>query len=165
MPDDSQTAPATIEKGTSLGRDAWFRLRKNHLAMASLWFFVVVVLLCFFLPLVPGIPDPNVTPPDLQSMAAFSKATSMEGQEVSYLLGSDHLGRDIFSRMLYGGRISLAVGFLATFVSLTIGVIYGAVSGFIGGRLDSVMLRMDSMALLGTSTVRIRCSETNPSSG
>ncbi len=134
--------PATIEKGTSLGRDAWFRLKKNHLAMASLWFFIGIVILCFFLPLVPGIPDPNVTHPDLQSMPAFSEATSMEGVEVTYLLGSDHLGRDIFSRMLYGGRISLAVGFLATFVSLTIGVIYGAVSGFIGGRLDSVLMRI-----------------------
>ena len=141
--DAHATADAVAaEKGTSLGRDAWFRLRKNHLAMASLWFFLSVVVLCFFLPFVPGIPDPNVTHPDLQSMPAFSRATSMENTQVYYLLGSDHLGRDIFSRILYGGRISLAVGFLATVVSLTIGVIYGAVSGFIGGRLDSVMMRI-----------------------
>ncbi len=135
-------APAKIEKGSSLGRDAWYRLKKNHLAMGSLWFFLAVVLLCFFLPLVPGIPDPNVTHPDLQSLPAFSSATSIEVIKVFYLLGSDHLGRDIFSRILYGGRVSLAVGFLATFVSLTIGVIYGAVSGFIGGRLDSVLMRI-----------------------
>ncbi len=132
----------TIEKGSSLGRDAWLRLKKNHVAMASLWFFVAVVVLCFFLPFVPGIPNPNVTHPDLQSMKPFSSATSVEGEEVFYLLGSDHLGRDIFSRILYGGRVSLAVGFLATAVSLTIGVIYGAVSGFIGGRLDSIMMRI-----------------------
>ena len=137
-----QKDSAPFEKGTSLGRDAWLRLRKNHLAMGSLWFFVAVVTICFLLPFVPGIPDPNATHPDLQSMKAFSGATSMENEEVYYLLGSDHLGRDIFSRMLYGGRISLAVGFLATFVSLTIGVIYGAVSGFIGGRLDSIMMRI-----------------------
>jgi hypothetical protein len=71
-------APAKIEKGSSLGRDAWYRLKKNHLAMGSLWFFLAVVLLCFFLPLVPGIPDPNVTHPDLQSLPAFSSATSIE---------------------------------------------------------------------------------------
>lgn len=134
--------PVAAEKGSSLGRDAWYRLRKNSLAMASLWFFVAVVLLCFFLPLVPAIPNPNVTHPDLQSMPAFSSATSMEGVEVFYLLGSDHLGRDIFSRMLYGGRVSLAVGFLATVVSLTIGVVYGAVSGFTGGRTDAAMMRI-----------------------
>lgn len=132
----------TIEKGSSLGRDAWLRLRKNHVAMASLWFFLAVVVLCFFLPLAPGIPNPNVTHPDLQSMKPFSSATSVEGVDVFYLLGSDHLGRDIFSRILHGGRVSLAVGFLATAVSLTIGVIYGAVSGYIGGRLDSVMMRI-----------------------
>ncbi|MEX2578145.1 MAG: ABC transporter permease [Verrucomicrobiales bacterium] len=131
-----------IEKGSSLGRDAWLRLRKNQLAMASLWFFVAVVLLCFLLPLVPGIPDPNATHPDLQSKPPFSSATSMEDEDVFYLVGSDHLGRDIFSRILYGGRVSLAVGFLATAVSLTIGVLYGAISGFIGGRLDSAMMRV-----------------------
>lgn len=132
----------TIEKGSSLGRDAWLRLKKNHVAMASLWFFLAVVVLCFFLPLAPGIPNPNITHPDLQSLPPFSSATSIEGVKVFYLLGSDHLGRDIFSRILHGGRVSLAVGFLATAVSLTIGVIYGAVSGFTGGRLDSIMMRI-----------------------
>ncbi|MDF2377562.1 MAG: ABC transporter permease [Verrucomicrobiales bacterium] len=132
----------TIEKGSSLGRDAWLRLKKNHVAMASLWFFIAVVVMCFFLPFVPGIPNPNITHPDLQSMKPFSSATSIEGEEVFYFLGSDHLGRDIFSRILHGGRVSLAVGFLATAVSLTIGVVYGAVSGFIGGRLDAAMMRI-----------------------
>ncbi|MDA7926537.1 ABC transporter permease [Verrucomicrobiales bacterium] len=131
-----------IEKGSSLGRDAWLRLKKNYLAMASLWFFIAVTLICYLGPLVSGVSDPNVTHPDLQSMPPFSEATSMEGQKVSYLLGSDHLGRDIFSRILYGGRVSLAVGFLATAVSLTIGVIYGAVAGFLGGRTDSIMMRI-----------------------
>jgi oligopeptide transport system permease protein len=130
-----------IEKGSSLGRDAWLRLKKNHLAMASLWFFVVILAFCFLLPLFKFIPNPNITHPDLQSMPAFSSATSMEGQDVFYLLGSDHLGRDIFARILHGGRISLFVGFLATAVSLTIGVIYGAVSGYTGGRVDAAMMR------------------------
>ena len=62
-----------IEKGTSLGRDAWLRLKKNHLAMGSLWFTILIILVSFILPLVPGIPDPNATHPDLQSMPAFSR--------------------------------------------------------------------------------------------
>ena len=132
----------TIEKGTSLGRDAWLRLRKNHLAMTSLWFFVAVVVICFLVPISSFVPDPNVTYPELQSKPAFSKATSVDGVEVYYLLGSDHLGRDIFSRILHGGRVSLAVGFLATAVSLTIGVVYGALSGYIGGKTDAAMMRV-----------------------
>jgi len=57
-------------------------------------------------------------------------------------LGTDRLGRDLFIRLLYGGRISLMVGLAATFVSLTIGVFYGAISGFIGGKLDALMMRI-----------------------
>jgi oligopeptide transport system permease protein len=130
-----------IEKGSSLGRDAWHRLQKNKLAMFSLWFFVFIVILCFLAPLLPIVADPNKTYPELKSLGAFSNATSNEGTHVFYLLGSDNLGRDIFSRILHGGRISLMVGFLATAVSLTIGVVYGAVSGFLGGRTDSAMMR------------------------
>jgi len=132
----------TIEKGSSLGRDAWFRLRKNRFAMFSLWFFIGIVALCFILPFFPGIADPNNTHPDLKSLGPFTSADSMEGNRIFYLLGSDHLGRDIFARMLYGGRISLMVGFLATSVSLGIGVIYGALSGFVGGRIDSFLMRI-----------------------
>jgi oligopeptide transport system permease protein len=138
----TRATPEAIEKGSSLGRDAWLRLKKNHLAMGSLWFTILIILVSFLLPLVPGIPDPNTTHPDLQSMPAFSSATSMDGKEVYYLLGSDPLGRDVFSRILYGGRVSLSVGFLATLVSLTIGVVYGAVSGYLGGTLDAVMMRI-----------------------
>ena len=110
--------------------------------MTSLWFFVTVVLTCFLLPLFSFVPDPNATFPELQSQPALSKATSVGGDEVYYLLGSAHLGRDIFSRILYGGRVSLAVGFLATAVSLTIGVIYGALSGYVGGKTDAAMMRV-----------------------
>ncbi|MEM9282073.1 MAG: ABC transporter permease [Verrucomicrobiota bacterium] len=142
MSNDIQENTKRLEKGSSLGHDAWLRLRKNYLAMFSLWFFVAIVLICFLLPLLPIVSDPNVTYPDLQSLPAFSSGENTHGYEVFYLLGSDHLGRDIFARILHGGRVSLAVGFLATAVSLTIGVIYGAFSGYIGGRLDSLMMRI-----------------------
>jgi oligopeptide transport system permease protein len=131
-----------FEKGSSLGRDAWHRLQKNQLSMFGLWFFLAMVAVCFLGPFLPIIPNPNITHPELKSLGAFSTATNKEGAEIFYLLGSDNLGRDIFARILYGGRVSLAVGFLATAVSLTIGVIYGAISGFIGGRTDIVMMRI-----------------------
>ncbi|MGK0189579.1 MAG: oligopeptide transport system permease protein [Verrucomicrobiales bacterium] len=127
----SANSNAQVEQGTSLGQDAWLRLRKNKLAMISLWTFVAIVLVCFFVPLL-GIKDPNQT-----DLAARSTPPGAE-----FWFGSENLGRDIFSRVLHGGRISLAVGFLATFVSMTIGMVYGAVSGYIGGRTDAVMMRI-----------------------
>ena len=61
---------------------------------------------------------------------------------LQHILGTDVLGRDLFSRILYGSRISLLVGFLATFVAITIGLTYGAVSGYFGGKIDSLMMRL-----------------------
>ncbi|MCK5921253.1 MAG: ABC transporter permease [Methylococcales bacterium] len=147
MPAPEKIDVEEIIKGSSLGRDAWARLRKNHLAMASLWFFVAIVLISFVVPLIPkipglpAIPDPDLTHPSLKSLGAFSKGVSLEGDEVFYLLGSDQLGRDIFSRIIHGGQVSLTVGFIATAVSLTIGILYGAFSGYVGGKVDSAMMR------------------------
>ena len=121
-----------IEKGTSLGRDAWFRLRKNKLAMICLWAFVAVTLVCYLGPFLPFIQNPDQNNLVDRQMAPGA----------SYWLGTDHLGRDLFSRILHGGRISLMVGFLATLVSITIGVVYGTVAGYFGGRIDTFMMRI-----------------------
>ncbi len=141
-PTTAQAIPENLEKGSSLTRDAWHRLRKNQLAMASLWLVAAMFLLCFLGPFVPLVAEPNQTHPELKSLGPFSEAVSREGAGLFYLLGSDNLGRDIFARILHGGRISLMVGLLATAVSLTIGVVYGATSGYLGGRTDSVMMRI-----------------------
>lgn len=134
-------ADIQIEKGSSLGRDAWIRLRKNKMAMLSLWFLVAIVAICFLLPLLPVLPSPNATYPELKSLGPFSHGTAADGTENFYLLGSDNLGRDILSRIVHGGRVSLMVGFIATAVSLTIGVVFGSIAGFSGGRVDSIMMR------------------------
>ncbi len=132
----------SAEKGSSLGKDAWIRLKKNHLAMVSLWFFVLICIACFLIPELPGLPDPNKTHPELQSAPPFSTQTSADGETIFYLLGSDDLGRDVMMRLLHGGRISLAVGFIATAVSISIGVLYGSIAGYFGGRLDATMMRV-----------------------
>jgi oligopeptide transport system permease protein len=121
--------PDQIEHGSSLWRDAWLRMRKNKVAMGSFYFVLLMLFLCFVFAWF-------CTPPneiDLENKFA--------GPSAKHWLGTDQLGRDIFSRTLYGGQISLLVGFVATGVALTIGIVYGAISGFAGGRTDSVMMR------------------------
>ena len=122
--------PDQLEQGSSLWHDAWARLRKNKLAVAGGLVLVVLTLLCICGPwFSQTYQDQNLdlgaTPPG-----------------AAHWLGTDTLGRDLFARLLYGGRISIMVGLVATFVALTIGVTYGAVAGFLGGKTDRVMLRI-----------------------
>ena len=120
-------------QGSSLTRDAWHRLQRNHAAMAGLFLIAVIIFACIALPLVPGfLREPNTI--DLASKNAPPSA--------QHWFGSDHLGRNIFSRVLFGGRISIAVGLITTFVAVTIGIVWGAVAGYAGGRLDAFMMRV-----------------------
>lgn len=119
-----------MEKSTSLGADAWHRLLKNRLAVASMGVLVIIFLLCFVVAWFAKDPDAQ----DLTNKFAAPSA--------GHLLGTEQLGRDLFARILYGGQISILVALVATAVSVVIGVVYGAVSGFAGGRLDALMMRI-----------------------
>lgn len=120
------------EQGSSLWKDAWVRLRKNKASMVSFWILVIILFLCIILPFFSFIvPEPNKI--NLENTA---QAPSLE-----HIFGTDHLGRDLFARVLYGGRVSLLVGFVATSVAVFIGLIYGAVSGYAGGKVDDLMMR------------------------
>ncbi len=119
-----------LEQGTSLWSDAWHRLRKNRLAIAGGIILVLLALLCAFGPLFS------------QSYSDQNLELGATSPSLDHWLGTDTLGRDLFARLLYGGRISLMVGLVATFVALVIGVTYGAVAGFFGGKTDAVMMRL-----------------------
>ena len=120
-----------IEKGTSLWKDAWLRLKKNHVAVFGGIFLITFFTLCAFGPLFLG-----------DQYRSQNLSLGATNPSFDHWLGTDTLGRDMFARILYGGRISLAVGLSATFVSLTIGVTYGAISGFFGGKTDALMMRI-----------------------
>ena len=118
------------EVGTSLWRDAWHRLRKNRMAVASA---VVLAVLTLGSALAPWIAPYSYEEQNLALRAVPPQA--------HHWLGTDALGRDQLTRLLYGGRVSLMVGIVATGVALLIGVTYGAVSGFFGGKTDMAMMR------------------------
>ena len=117
---------------TSLWRDAWKRLRRNRAAIAAGTFLAVLSLAALLAPWLPGLADPT-----LQNLKLSATPPS-----AAHWFGTDELGRDLLSRVLWGGRISLLVGFVGTLVSLVIGVSYGAISGYAGGRTDDVMMRV-----------------------
>jgi len=120
----------TIEKSASLWRDTWNRLRKNRLAIFGLLVLVFMTMV--------AILTPWVAPYAYDTQDLNLGATP---PSVAHWLGTDVFGRDLLTRIMYGGRISISVGFLATAVSLLIGVLWGTVSGFSGGRVDAIMMR------------------------
>ena len=126
-----QQAPQALAHGNSLWSDAWYRLKQNKLALAGLVFLSLSAALCV---LAPWIAPYGYEQQDLQLGAT--------PPSVAHWLGTDTFGRDLLTRILYGGRISLAVGFIATAVALVIGVLWGAVAAYAGGRVDSVMMRI-----------------------
>ena len=123
--------PEEIEPGHSLWQDAWHRLRKNKLALFGFVFVALLTLVSFLSPL--------IAPKSYREQNLALGATPPASE---HWLGTDVLGRDLLSRILYGGRISISVGLCATVVSLIIGVLYGAISGYIGGKTDAFMMRI-----------------------
>ncbi len=129
-----QVAAAAPVAGKSLGQSAWERLRKNKLALGGGLLILLLSIVCFSAPVLSKVVGHSYQEQNL--------ALGPVAPNADHWLGTDRLGRDLFVRLLYGGRISLMVGLSATFVSLTIGVFYGAISGFLGGTVDRVMMRI-----------------------
>lgn len=127
----AQQLETAAEQGASLWRDAWHRLAKNMLAVVSAVFVLLLLLACFVGPLL-----------GVQAYEKTDLSLGATAPSAQHWFGTDTLGRDQFARVLTGGRVSLAVGAVATGVSLIIGVLYGALAGFFGGKLDSVMMRV-----------------------
>ena len=120
-----------VIKSSNLWIDALHRLFANKLALFGALFVIILVLLALVTPL--------IAPYDYDFQ---NRALSASGPSASHLLGTDYLGRDLLTRMLYGSRISLMVGFIATAVALIIGVSWGIIAGYLGGSVDAWMMRI-----------------------
>ena len=120
-----------MSQGSSLWTDAWRRLLANKAAVAGGIILLILVFLAIF--------APWIAP---HSYSYQNLELGAQPPSGNFLLGTDTLGRDLFSRILYGARVSLLVGFVATGVALVIGVSWGIIAGYFGGRVDSVMMRI-----------------------
>ncbi|MCL9774551.1 oligopeptide ABC transporter permease OppC [Vibrio methylphosphonaticus] len=118
-------------EGRSLWQDARIRFMRNKAAMVSLFILTLMTLAVIFLPM---FAQHAFDDTDWYAMHAAPSA--------EHWFGTDSLGRDLYTRTLIGGRISLMVGILGAFVAVLIGTLYGATSGFIGGRVDRIMMRI-----------------------
>ena len=120
-----------LEEGSSLGRDAFLRLRKNKAAMTGAVILILMITVALL--------TPWIAPYSYQEQNLLLGASP---PSAAHWLGTDVLGRDQLTRVMYGSRVSLMVGFIATTVALLIGVLWGATAGFLGGRVDAVMMRI-----------------------
>lgn len=119
-----------VEEGSSLWKDAFSRLYKNKAAMAGLFIIVFMGII--------AILTPWIAPYSFEAQDLNMGATPPTW---AHPFGTDTFGRDLLTRTMWGGIISLSIGLLASFVAVVIGVLYGSVAGYVGGRLDTLMMR------------------------
>ncbi|KEZ52271.1 MULTISPECIES: oligopeptide ABC transporter permease [Metabacillus] len=161
---DSSKSEEINKPSLNYWQDAWLRVKKNKAAVVSMIVIVLLALLAFIGPAVSGYDSARQKathsnlPPRIQGLENVSwlpfdgTRTLNNGEEVNvyeqkqikeyYWLGTDNLGRDQFTRIWKGTQISLYIAFLAAFIDMVIGVAYGAISGYFGGRIDNVMQRI-----------------------
>lgn len=109
----------------------WIKFKKNKFAIMGTIILFILLLLSL---LAPFLTDMDISKVDLSNISSPPKGT--------HILGTDEVGRDIFARLIYGGRVSLLVGVVATFIQVTIGVTLGAIAGYFGGKIDFIIMRL-----------------------
>ncbi len=126
-----KSAEAIVRPNLSFAQDAWRRFKKNKIALASAVILLIIALLAIFAPM--------LSPHDFAGKDIPNKnKLYLPG----HFFGTDHMGRDLWTRVWIGARVSLTIGIVGAFIVLVIGTIYGGVSGYLGGTVDIVMMRI-----------------------
>ncbi|OGX68338.1 MAG: diguanylate cyclase, partial [Paenibacillus sp. RIFOXYA1_FULL_44_5] len=131
---DLAQSEVIVRESLTVWQDIWHRLNKNKLAMFGFWVMIALIIMAIFGPM-------------LSSHNYYENNLNLTNQPPSsqYWFGTDDLGRDMFSRTWTGAQVSLFVGFAAAFIDLIIGVIYGGIMGYFGGRVDETMNRFSEI--------------------
>jgi oligopeptide transport system permease protein len=124
-------AEAIVRPNLSFWQDAWRRLKQNKVAILSLGILLVIIVLTIFVPIF-----------SKQDFSEQNYELLNQRPSAQHWFGTDNLGRDLFVRVWKGGRVSLIIGFVGTFIELVVGCIYGGISGYFGGKVDMVMMRI-----------------------
>lgn len=131
LPDSEKNSEFIAMSSKTFLQDTWRKFKKNKLALTGLIFLSLMVLAVILVPLL----SPYTY--EMQDLASKNQMPSLQ-----HPFGTDKLGRDILVRVMYGGRISLAIGFAAAAINLCIGIVYGGIAGYFGGKVDNVMMRI-----------------------
>ena len=131
LPQEDRDAQFIAIKSKSFARNVWESFSRNRLALVGLILLTLLVCAAIF--------GPMLSPYPYDGMDAMSRN---QPSTAAHWFGTDQMGRDVFTRVLYGARVSLLVGFASTALNLVIGVLYGSIAGYVGGRVDMVMMRI-----------------------
>lgn len=145
--EEEKAQQTTMRESVSFARDAMRRLRRNKIAMTCLAVILLITLIAFIVPeFYPySYTKQDVTAKYMQPFEYSKKEQAKidKGENVfPHIMGTDNLGRDYAIRVIYGTRISLLVGIIAALIVVVIGILYGAISGYFGGRVDLIMMRI-----------------------
>jgi peptide/nickel transport system permease protein len=127
---------ANLAAARPLRKDVWRRFKRNKLAMVGLGIIIILVLTALFAPLITSY-----------TITQRFSGEFREGPSTKHWFGTDTIGRDVFTRVVYGARVSLKIGIAATSIALTIGLLLGAVSGFFGNAIDLLIMRITDVFL------------------
>ena len=134
LPAAEKNAEFIAVESKTFFQDAWRNFRRNKLALVSLCFIIMMCLLAIFVPIFSPYTYDGIDPSAMNQMPSLQ-----------HWFGTDKFGRDIFVRVMFGARISLAVGFAAAGINMVIGIVYGGISGYVGGKADLIMMRVVDM--------------------
>ena len=134
LPASEKNAEFIAMESKTFLQDAWRNFRRNKLALISLCFIILMCLMAIFVPILSPYTYDGMDSSALNQLPTFQ-----------HWFGTDKFGRDIFVRVMFGARISLAVGFAAAGINMVIGIVYGGIAGYIGGKADLIMMRVVDM--------------------
>lgn len=140
---NKRTKKIESQGGTAIQRKSqiasiWTRFKKNKLAMAGLLLLILLIIIAIIAPLLANYEQDAIK----QNMSIRLQSPSSE-----HIFGTDHFGRDIFARIIFGARISLSVGLASVFISSILGVMVGSIAGYYGGRIDNILMRLMDVLL------------------
>ncbi|MDF2883172.1 MAG: oligopeptide/dipeptide transporter, permease protein [Clostridiaceae bacterium] len=128
---ENANADEILRPNITYFQDAWRRLKQNKVAIASLIILVIIIFMTIFGPyMVPFLQE------------SIDQNSINVKPNLVHLFGTDQMGRDLFARSWYGGRVSIIIGVVGTLIEVTVGVIYGGISGYFGGFVDDIMMRI-----------------------